>query len=452
VPTGRRPGPYAPGMSREQVPPTVARALAAAEAASPVEAVEAVTRELGLALGATRVSFVIADLSGRALVRLAHVRLGTVDGVPDSPRLPAHERRADEESATVLPFDGGPAEQAVRTQELQVVGPIGGVPGSAGPGSWRVLAPVTERGEAIGVLELTLPARPDAAVLGEIARLAHLLAFVVIANRRHTDLYQWGQRSRPLSLSAEIQNRLLPGPQTCEAGSFTLAGWLEPAATIAGDTFDFSLARDVLHLSLTDAMGHGVAAAMAATLCVGSLRNGRSAGMSLTEQADRTNRNLAEHAAGAGLEDYVTGLIGRVDLRTGSMELVNAGHVAPYLARGPRPQALDLPADLPLGLFPGTTYRSSRVDLLPGDRVVFLTDGMLERNAVGVDFPGAIAATRALHPREAVRALADLVLAATGTALSDDATVLCLDWHGGHGRERRSVHGAEPARASHRLA
>ena len=50
------------------------------------------------------------------------------------------------------------------------------------------------------------------------------------------------------------------GPQTCEAGAFTLAGWLEPAAGIAGDTFDFSLARDVLHLSLTDAMGHGVAA------------------------------------------------------------------------------------------------------------------------------------------------------------------------------------------------
>jgi len=439
-------------MSREQVPRIEARALAAAEAASPVEAVEAVTRELGLALGATKVSFLIADLSGRALVRLAHVRLGTVDGVPDSPRLPQDERRADEESATVLPFDGGPAEQAVRTQELQVVGPTGGAPGSAGPGSWLVLAPVTERGEAIGVLELTLPARPEAATLGEVARLAHLLAFVVIANRRHTDLYQWGQRSRPLSLSAEIQNRLLPGPQTCEAGSFTLAGWLEPAATIAGDTFDFSLARDVLHLSLTDAMGHGVAAAMAATLCVGSLRNGRSAGMSLTEQADTTNRDLAEHAAGSGLEDYVTGLIGRVDLRTGSMELVNAGHVAPYLARGPHPQALDLPADLPLGLFPDTTYRRSRVGLLPGDRVVFLTDGMLERNAVGVDFPGAIAATRSLHPREAVRALADLVLAATGTALTDDATVLCLDWHGGHGRERRSVHGAEPARASHRLA
>jgi len=421
--------------------------LDAAEAASPVEAVEAVTRELGLALGATKVSFLVADLSGRALVRLAHVRLRDPEGALLSTPLGDDERRAVEESATVLPFDGGPAEEAVRTQEVQVVSLAPGSPES-GPGSWLVLAPVTERGEVIGLLELTLPNQPEAATLGEVARLAHVLAFVVIANRRHTDLYEWGQRTRPLTLSAEIQHRLLPGPQTCEAGSFTLAGWLEPASDIAGDTFDFNLARDVLHLSLTDAMGHGVAAALAATLCVGSLRNARSNGASLLEQVALTNQALVEHAAKSGLEDFVTGLIGRLDLRTGSMELVNAGHIVPYLARGKQLTHVDLYVDLPLGLFGGASYRSSRVDLEPGDRVVLLTDGMLERNAVNVDIPRAITETRSLHPREAVRALADRVLEATGDALSDDATVLCLDWHGGHGRDRVTDNGAERARAS----
>ena len=421
--------------------------LDAAEAASPVEAVEAVTRELGLALGATKVSFLVADLSGRALVRLAHVRLRDPEGALLSTPLGDDERRAVEESATVLPFDGGPAEEAVRTQEVQVVSLT---PSSreSGPGSWLVLAPVTERGEVIGLLELTLPNQPEAASRGEVARLAHVLAFVVIANRRHTDLYEWGQRTRPLTLSAEIQHRLLPGPQTCEAGSFTLAGWLEPASDIAGDTFDFNLARDVLHLSLTDAMGHGVAAALAATLCVGSLRNARSNGASLLEQVALTNQALVEHAAQSGLEDFVTGLIGRLDLRTGSMELVNAGHIVPYLARGKQLTHVDLYVDLPLGLFSGASYRSSRVDLEPGDRVVLLTDGMLERNAVNVDIPRAITETRSLHPREAVRALADRVLEATGDALSDDATVLCLDWHGGHGRDRVTDNGAERARAS----
>ena len=428
----------------------MARALDAAEAASPVEAVESVTRELGLALNATRVSFLIADLSGRALVRLAHIELDDPEAAAGSP-LGADERRALEESATVVPFDGGPIEEAVRSQEVRVFPPEPRRTAADGLELWRVLAPVTQRGEVIGLLEFVLPDDPHQDSVAEIARLAHLLAFVVIANRRHTDLYEWGQRTRPLSLSAEIQHRLLPGPQTCEAGAFTLAGWLEPAAGIAGDTFDYSLARDELHLSLTDAMGHGVAAALAATLCVGSLRNARAEGASLLEQVHTTNQSLLEHAAASSLEDFVTGLIGRVNLRTGSMELVNAAHVAPYLARGDDVSTLELPVDLPLGLFAESTYRASRITLEPGDRVVFVTDGMLERNAVDVDLAAEIRATRALHPREAVRVLADRVLDATGHALSDDATVLCVDWHGGHGRDRGSVRGAERGRVSRPL-
>lgn len=348
----------------------------------------------------------------------------------------------------MIPFDGGPEEQAIRTQQAMVLAPVPSRPESGGVDPWRVLAPVTERGEVIGLLEMFVPDEPVAETVDEISWLAHLLAFVTIANGRHTDLYEWGQRTRPLSLSAEIQHRLLPGPQTCEARAFTLAGWLEPAADIAGDTFDFSLARDVLHLSLTDAMGHGVGAALNATLCVGSLRNARSEGASLLEQARLTNQALAEHAVRSALEDFVTGLVGRLDLRTGSLELVNAGHVAPYLARGALVAPVELPANLPLGLFPETTYRSSRHTLEPGDRLVLVTDGMLERNAAGVDLQAALEDTSSLHPREAVRALADVILEATGHNLNDDATILCLDWHGGHDGDRSTKHGADPTQAS----
>lgn len=420
--------------------------IAAAEAASPVEAVEAVTRELGRALEASEVSFLIADLSGRALVRLARVPLRPEAG--SRPPRAQGERRDAEESATVVPFDGGPEEEAIRVQRVQVLGPEHQDGGAERAGHWRVLAPVTERGEAIGLLELFLPSEPDAETLAEIAELAHLLAFVVIANRRHTDLYEWGQRTRPLSLSAEIQHRLLAGPQTCEDGAFTLAGWLEPAAAIAGDTFDFSLARNELHLSVTDAMGHGVAAALNATLCLGSLRNTRNEGALLLDQVTSANQALAAHAMSSGLEDFVTGLIGRLDLRTGSIELVNAGHVAPYVARGLDVTPIELPVDVPLGLFPDTVYRSTQVMLANEDRLVLVTDGMLERHAAGLNLAQEIRATRSLHPREAVRALADRVLEVAGGELSDDATVLCLDWYGGHGQARSSQRGADPARAS----
>ena len=413
-----------PTAGRER---SLQRLLDAAEDASPVSAVEAVTRELGAALGATAVSFLIADLSGRALVRLSRVALvgAPEDGV----------RHDEQERAEVLPFDGGPAEQALTSQEVLVL------PRPTGA-SWTVLAPVTERGEALGLLELELPAAPSAVFVAEVRRTAHVLGYVVIASRRHTDLYEWGQRSTPFSLSAEIQRRLLPAAYTCEAGSFTLAAWLEPAASIGGDTFDYSLSRDRLHLSVTDAVGHGVDSALTATLCVGSLRNTRRHGATLLEQAATTNEALSSGGGPDG-ERFATALLGRLELHSGDLELVNAGHTAPYLARAGAVRLVELPADLPLGLFEGTTYRSTTLPLLPGDRLVVVTDGMLERASASVDLEVHVGRTRDLHPREATRELADLVLSASGGELADDAALLVLDWHGDHGRPRRTVAGAD---------
>jgi hypothetical protein len=54
--------------------------------------------------------------------------------------------------------------------------------------------------------------------------------------------------------AAEIQRRLLPTSLTCEAGQFTVAGAVEPAGDVGGDTFDYSLDRDTLHMSLTDGL------------------------------------------------------------------------------------------------------------------------------------------------------------------------------------------------------
>ena len=411
-----------------------------AEAASPVDAVDAVTREVGAALGATSVSFLIADLSGRALVRLTHV-LAQASGAGSGDE--GGDRRDLEESAVLLPFDDGPVEDALRTQEVQLLPPGESFSGGVRAGEWGVLAPVTERGEVLGLLEMSLPTEPDEETLSEIARTAHLLAFVVIANRRHTDLFEWGQRSTAFSLPAEIQRRLLPPAFTCEGGAFTLSAWLEPADNVGGDTFDYSFGRDALHLSITDAMGHGVVSSLTATLCVGSLRNTRREAASLVEQAAAANSALSQHASSVNGEGYVTGLLGRLDLRTGTLTLVNAGHVAPYLARAGTVAPVELPIGLPMGLFPTEEYETADVVLQPGDRVVFVTDGMLERNAAGVDLMAAIDRTRSLHPRETTRRLADNVLEVTGPTLADDATLMVLDWHGHHGREREADSGAD---------
>ncbi len=409
--------------------------LEAAEAASPLDAVEAVTGELGRALDAVGVAFLIADMSGRSLVRLL------VEPGEHQPARPGSQggsvRRSGQEAAHVVALDDGPMGRTLREQALSCTRTETG---------WQVLAPVTERGETMGLLELLLPKEPDEQTLAVVRWSAHVLAFVVIANRRHTDLFEWAQRRSAPTLSAEIQRRLLPAAYTCEAAAFTLAGWLEPAGSVAGDTFDYSLARDTLHLTITDAMGHGVASALIATLCVGSLRNSRRQGLDIVQAAARANDDIAEHVGEVG-EAFATGLLASLSLGDGVLTALNAGHVLPLLARDGEVGVLQLPADVPLGMLPGTRYRSTAVQLRPGDRLLLVTDGMLERNAAELDLTSHILDTRGEHPREAVRYLADAVVAVGGPVLPDDATLLVLDWHGGHTNPRRSRAGAD-ARAT----
>jgi serine phosphatase RsbU (regulator of sigma subunit) len=380
--------------------------LEAVEAAPPVAAAEVISDALGEALGARDVSFLIADYSGQSLIRLSHL-----------PRAGSIAASGRERSAPVS-LSGTPQGRALAEQEVQVV---------TEDGTARLFAPVTSRGEAVGVLELTLDAAPA-------------LAYVVIANRRFTDLYEWGQRSLPLSLEAEIQHRLLPGSYTLEAGQFTLAGWLEPAGDVGGDTFDFSLDRDTLHLSMTDAMGHTLNAALLATVLVGALRNARRRGVDLAEQARGAHQALADYAQD---EEFVTGQLVRVDLPSQTARIVNAGHPAPIRVRDGHAERVALKSDLPFSASPTGIYRVQELELRAGDRLVFLTDGMLERNAADVDALMILAAGRHLHPREAVQELTRRVVRACGGALRDDATILCLDWHGGPPRPRQASEGAD---------
>ncbi len=396
----------------------LARLLAAVEDAPPVAAADVVGRQLADALGATEVAFLIADFSGQALIRLGRAASGDAN------------RSQGTHSAERVPLADGPHGRVLAAQDAEVI---------AGEDGFRVVAPVTNRGEALGVLELRLPAAPDRATLADIALAAHALSYVVIANRRYTDLFEWGQRSVPLTLAAEVQHQLLPGSYTCEAGQFTLAGWLEPAGNNAGDTFDFSLERDTVHLSITDAMGHDVQAALLATVVVGALRNARRSGAEVSRQAAAANAALVEHAADDG---FVTGQLVRIDLGNGKAHVVNAGHPRPLRLRDGRVEVLQLVADPPFGVVPGHAYRVQELAVEHGDRYFFLTDGLLERNATELDVQALVTETADAHPREAVQRLMAAVLEAADGELEDDATALCLDWHGSDG-ERTSSSGAD---------
>jgi serine phosphatase RsbU (regulator of sigma subunit) len=402
--------------------------LAAVEAAAPVAAADVLAEVLAEALDAREVSFLIADFSGQSLVRLGHA------GGKGALRLQGKE------TAERVPLVGTPHGRALAAQAVEVIAEDRGA---------RLFAPVTSRGEAVGVLELVLGDFPAEQTVADVALAAHFLAYVVIANRRYTDLFEWGQRSVPLSLAAEIQHRLLPGSFTCEAGQFTLAAWLQPAGEIGGDTFDFSLDRGALHLSMTDAMGHTMDAALLATVLVGGLRNARRRGVELAQQARLANDALAEQA---GESQFVTGLLVRIDLARATAEIVNAGHPPPLRIRAGRVDQLRLEADPPFGLRLGLSYRVQSLPLQVGDRLMFVTDGMLERDAALVNIGAILTASTDMHPREAVQDLTQAVLEASSGELRDDATALCLDWHGGPPRDRDASSGANREERPHQTA
>jgi hypothetical protein len=143
--------------------------LSAVEAAPPVAAAEVFAAALAETLNAHEVSFLIADLSGRSLVRLSHVGRGEADGALRRERTEA------------VPLEGTPHGRALAAQDVEVVVENGGC---------RLFAPVSSRGEAVGLLELGLDHPPDERTLAVVGGAARALAYVVIANRRFTDLFE----------------------------------------------------------------------------------------------------------------------------------------------------------------------------------------------------------------------------------------------------------------------
>ncbi|MFH8570243.1 PP2C family protein-serine/threonine phosphatase [Streptomyces sp. NPDC017993] len=293
--------------------------------------------------------------------------------------------------------------------------------------------PVTVRGDRIGILTVRLPGdRSTPAVLDELRQVVDQLGHEILVAERDTDVYQRVRRVSRLTLAAEMQWQLLPA-RACTTAQYALGAQLEPAYDVHGDNFDWASDGDELTLTVTNGMGQGVDASLLTHLAVSALRNARRAGVSLADQAALADQAVYGHYQGAS---HVSTLLVRVELATGRMEVVDAGSPQLWRLRGKSVERIELDRQLPLGMFEESHYAAESFVVAPGDRLLFVSDGVYEAPSPGGGTYVEAALARSLHstrllpaalvPGAVLRDVAEYREAET----LDDALVLCFDWFG----------------------
>jgi serine phosphatase RsbU (regulator of sigma subunit) len=361
-----------------------------------------VARYLGECLDARWTSILLIDYEQSTLERL--------------------DEHAPGRSVESVPLEGSRLGTAYREQSVE---------SEERPDGLLVGVPITLRSDRLGMLEVLLPIGAEAAVVRSVQQTAHVLAYVLVAADRYTDRYEQARRRRPLLLAAEMQWQLLPA-LALRRPDFALAGRIFPAYEVGGDNFDHVSEGSSLTLGITDAMGHALRASILTALTVNALRNARRGGADIAAQMTTADAVVREQFGGA---QFVTSLLLAVDLPTGRTSAVVAGHPPPLLLREGRLETLELESQLPIGLDDEPYYRPQQLLLRPGDRLLLVSDGLLEaQREPGVEYGDTrleevLLATRHLPPQETARlVLQDMGVWQAGSAPRDDATLLCLDY------------------------
>lgn len=293
--------------------------------------------------------------------------------------------------------------------------------------------PLVDGCERLGVLELEI-ADPHAQQPWLQTDLSAVVVLLIIAMRRYTDVWLRARRALPMSAAAEVQWDLLP-PLASASPQVEVSGILEPAYDIGGDSFDYAINPERLDLAIIDAVGHGMSAVLMSTAVINSLRNSRREHRSVTDAYRQADELVEKHF---GNFNYVTGQLASLDLATGELTWINAGHLLPLLVRnGTYAGELQCKPSMPMGLG-GPVVQVAQETLQRGDRVLFHTDGISESRSpdggrFGTDRLADFlirATLDGLRGAETVRRLSAAVGAHVGKGLNDDATMLLVEYHG----------------------
>lgn len=307
-----------------------------------------------------------------------------------------------------------------------------------------VWAPLVDGLERLGVLRYRLPPGTDPREMcrsASCALFAGLAGHLVMTKTAYGDAFARARRTQPMSVASELLWTLQP-PLTFGCRGLTLSAVLQPAYQVGGDGFDYAVTGRQAYLAVFDGMGHDLSAGLTTAVAIAAGRAARRCGADIASIAEDIDRAVAEQFPD---HRFVTGLLGRLDLDTGTLRYVNAGHPPALVLRsGKAVLTLDGGRRLPFGLGALAVAEAARPDevgatqLEPDDRLLLYTDGVVDAQDPAGD-PFGLARLVDLAVREAgaglpapetVRRLSHAVLEHRDHELRDDATLLLVEWSG----------------------
>jgi serine phosphatase RsbU (regulator of sigma subunit) len=343
-----------------------------------------------------------------------------------------------------------PARQSPVRLELRIDGTVAGHAFTSSsihdsvtdvPGRRRLWVPLLDGTDRMGVLELCLDAadgKVDTEIVMVVERYAHAVAQAALSKRQYGDVFDLVQRSQAMTIGAELLHSVLP-PSVFATDGLVISAMLEPAYANGGDAFDYAVNGPLAHLAVFDGMGHGLEAAGISTFAVAAYRHSRRLGLDLAETYEAMDSAVRRQFDGSR---FATAVLAQLELETGRLRWVSAGHPLPLLIRHGRVvKSLEVQPATPLGVpFTATGVTVGTEQLQRGDSLLFYTDGLTEARQPGGEFlteeglAGFVQrqAAALLASPETLRRLRLAILEHQDGVLHDDATALLVDWERGN--------------------
>jgi len=293
---------------------------------------------------------------------------------------------------------------------------------------------------ATGNMDITLPVLKSR---DEVGRLAEAFEYMISSLKQHIKELTAATAAREriegeLQVARDIQMGILPKvfPPFPERKEFDIFATLKPAKEVGGDLFDFFfLDDDHLCFTIGDVSGKGVPASLFMMVTCTMIKTKATIGLTPAKVLTNVNRDLSVDNPSLM---FVTLFLGVLNVRTGKLQYVNAGHNSPYvLAPGAELGQLAQTKGILLGVEKDFLFDSQETTLEPGTTLLLFTDGVTEAiNADEEIFSDERLEQTILGLKDkSVEQMTAGVLAAVetfskGVAQFDDITLMALRYNG----------------------